>query len=114
MVGGIGGDGGPGIKGVTTPLKAQESFGTKFKRFVVRVAAGIARAVFAIASPVQSLLGLIDRIAIRSRSARVGRAPADSPRIAIVVLVEQGGHGGSTAAPLAGKIMASYLKRGDI
>ena len=43
-----------------------------------------------------------------------GFAPADSPRIAIVVLVEQGGHGGSTAAPLAGKIMASYLKRGDI
>lgn len=44
-----------------------------------------------------------------------GFAPADgSPQIAVVVLVEHGGHGGSTAAPVAGKIIEAYLKRGGV
>lgn len=36
-------------------------------------------------------------------------APADNPRIAIAVVVEHGGHGGSAAAPIAGKIIKAYL-----
>ncbi len=36
-------------------------------------------------------------------------APADKPRIAMAVLVENGGHGGSTAAPIARKVMDYYL-----
>jgi penicillin-binding protein 2 len=36
-------------------------------------------------------------------------APADKPRIALVVLVENGGHGGSTAAPIARKVLDYYL-----
>ncbi len=39
-------------------------------------------------------------------------APLDQPRIAIAVLVEQGGHGGSVAAPIAGRIMEAYLRGG--
>ncbi len=35
----------------------------------------------------------------------VGFAPFDNPSICIVVLVEHGGHGGSTAAPIAGAIL---------
>ena len=35
-----------------------------------------------------------------------GYAPADAPRYAIVVLVEDGGSGGHTAAPLAANISA--------
>jgi hypothetical protein len=80
-VGGVGGNGGPVIKGMDTPQKAQRSFGSKLKRFLVRVAAGIARAAFAIASPVTSALNLIDR-AIRSRRARVGRVPPGAARAA--------------------------------
>lgn len=38
-----------------------------------------------------------------------GYAPADSPRYAIVVLVEDGGSGGHTAAPLAAKIAARLV-----
>ena len=36
-------------------------------------------------------------------------APADNPQIAIAVIVENGGHGGVTAAPIARKVMDYYL-----
>jgi penicillin-binding protein 2 len=36
-------------------------------------------------------------------------APAEAPKIALAVLVENGGHGGSTAAPIARKVMDYYL-----
>jgi peptidoglycan glycosyltransferase len=39
----------------------------------------------------------------------IGFAPADSPRIAIAVLVERGGRGGERAAPLAGNLMKLAL-----
>jgi penicillin-binding protein 2 len=37
-------------------------------------------------------------------------APADSPEIVVVVLVEHGGHGGETAAPIAREILAEYFR----
>jgi penicillin-binding protein 2 len=37
-------------------------------------------------------------------------APAEAPRIAIAVIVENGGHGGSVAAPIARAIIQQYLK----
>ncbi len=40
----------------------------------------------------------------------VAYAPADKPKIAIAVLVEHGGHGGSTAAPIAKKIIETWIK----
>jgi penicillin-binding protein 2 len=36
-------------------------------------------------------------------------APVDEPKIAIAVLVENGGFGGSTAAPIAQKVLDAYL-----
>ncbi len=36
-------------------------------------------------------------------------APADQPKIALAVLVENGGHGGTTAAPIARKVLDYYL-----
>lgn len=42
----------------------------------------------------------------------IGFAPAEDPVIAVAVVLEYGGNsGGSAAAPIAGKIMAEYLKR---
>ena len=39
----------------------------------------------------------------------VGYAPADDPRVAVAVLVEHGGHGGSFAGPLARRVIAAAL-----
>jgi penicillin-binding protein 2 len=36
-------------------------------------------------------------------------APVEKPRIALAVLVENGGHGGTTAAPIARKVLDYYL-----
>ena len=40
----------------------------------------------------------------------VAFAPAESPRIAIAVIAENGGHGGSVAAPMAKAVIQQYLK----
>jgi penicillin-binding protein 2 len=39
----------------------------------------------------------------------VAFAPADDPRIAIWMLVENGGHGGDTAAPIAREVFDYFL-----
>jgi len=41
----------------------------------------------------------------------VAFAPYENPMIAVVVLVEHGGHGGSAAAPIAGKLIKSYIEK---
>ncbi|HXV82289.1 MAG TPA: penicillin-binding protein 2 [Candidatus Binatia bacterium] len=40
----------------------------------------------------------------------VGYAPVQNPRIAVVVLVEHGGHGGEAAAPMAKKVIEKYME----
>ena len=40
----------------------------------------------------------------------VGFAPADDPKIAVCVYVEEGGSGGKVAAPIASKLFEEYLK----
>jgi penicillin-binding protein 2 len=40
----------------------------------------------------------------------VSYAPAEKPEIAVAVIVEHGGHGGSAAAPLAKKVIEKYLE----
>jgi len=39
----------------------------------------------------------------------VSFAPVEHPKIAVVVLIEHGGHGGSAAAPLAKRLIEAYL-----
>ncbi len=46
---------------------------------------------------------------LRDHAWFVAFAPLEDPKIAIVVLVEHGGHGGATAAPLAKKIIEAYF-----
>jgi len=40
----------------------------------------------------------------------VAYAPADEPRIAITVLVENGGHGSEVAAPIAFRLLDRYFE----
>jgi penicillin-binding protein 2 len=47
--------------------------------------------------------------AMRDHAWFVAIAPADNPKIAVAVLIEHGGHGGSAAAPLAKRIISAYL-----
>jgi len=46
---------------------------------------------------------------LRDHALFMAFAPANDPQIAVAVIVENGGHGGSVAAPMAGKIMKQYL-----
>ncbi len=46
---------------------------------------------------------------LRDHALFIAFAPADAPKIAIAVLVENGGHGGSAAAPIARRIFDAYL-----
>ena len=45
----------------------------------------------------------------RSHAWFVGYAPADRPRIAFAVIVEHGGHGGSSAAPIARRVLEIFF-----
>jgi penicillin-binding protein 2 len=46
---------------------------------------------------------------LRDHALFIAFAPADDPKIAVAVLVENGGHGSSTAAPIARKVIDYYL-----
>jgi penicillin-binding protein 2 len=50
-------------------------------------------------------------VALRNRDHAlfIAYAPAEEPEIAIAVIAENGGHGGSTAGPMARKVMDFYL-----
>jgi penicillin-binding protein 2 len=45
----------------------------------------------------------------RDHALFIAYAPADAPKIAIAVIIENGGHGGSAAGPIARKVMDYYL-----
>jgi penicillin-binding protein 2 len=49
----------------------------------------------------------------RHRALFIGFAPAESPRIAVMVVVESGGSGSLAAAPIARRIMDAWLLRGE-
>jgi penicillin-binding protein 2 len=46
---------------------------------------------------------------LRDHALFIAFAPVDDPQIAVAVIVENGGHGGSVAAPIARKLMDQYL-----
>jgi len=47
----------------------------------------------------------------RDHALFVAFAPVEDPRIAVAVIVENGGHGGAVAAPVARRVIDSYLLR---
>lgn len=48
----------------------------------------------------------------RSHAWFVAFAPAQAPRVAVAIVVENAGYGGDIAAPIARKVMASALAHG--
>ena len=51
--------------------------------------------------------GSFDRVLSQSRN--LAFAPADDPRLAMAILVENGKHGGTTAGPIAREVFDYYL-----
>ncbi len=49
-------------------------------------------------------------VEVKTHSWFSGFAPRDHPRIVLTVLVEYGGGGGATAAPVAGRLLAKFLE----
>lgn len=47
---------------------------------------------------------------LRDHALFIALAPADNPKIAVAVIAEHGGHGGSIAAPIAGKVIKQFLE----
>ena len=47
----------------------------------------------------------------RSHAWFVAFAPADAPRVAVAIVVENGGYGGVAAAPIARRVLATALAR---
>ena len=45
----------------------------------------------------------------RDHALFISFAPAENPKIAVAVIAENGGHGGSVAAPIAAKVIKQYL-----
>ncbi len=56
---------------------------------------------------------LTDKVAerLKDHSWFIAFAPVEAPRIAVAVLVENGGFGASAAAPIARRVMDAYLLR---
>lgn len=50
---------------------------------------------------------------LRDHALFISFAPADDPKIAVAVVVENGGHGGSVAAPMAGQVIKQYLENAN-
>jgi penicillin-binding protein 2 len=48
---------------------------------------------------------------MRDHALFVAFAPASDPQIAVAVIAEHGGHGGTVAAPIAGEVIDAYLKQ---
>jgi penicillin-binding protein 2 len=46
---------------------------------------------------------------LRNHAVFIAFAPADDPKLAIAVFIENGGHGGSVAAPIAKRVFDAYL-----
>jgi penicillin-binding protein 2 len=48
---------------------------------------------------------------LRDHALFIAFAPADNPTIAVAVIAENGGHGGSVAAPIAAQVIKQYLRQ---
>jgi penicillin-binding protein 2 len=47
---------------------------------------------------------------LRDHALFISYAPAEDPQIAVAVIVENGGHGSSVAAPIARKVMDAFFQ----
>jgi penicillin-binding protein 2 len=79
-------------------------------RYVVSRPDGTAHGAFSgFPIPVAGKTGTAQKIPEADYAWFVGYAPVDAPRIVVVALIEQGGHGSSVAAPMVRRVMEAYF-----
>jgi penicillin-binding protein 2 len=95
-----------GMVGVTQPGGTAASVGAG-SSYNIAAKTGTAQVV-AIKQGAKYNAGSIDE-RHRDHALFIAYAPAEDPKIAVAVIVENGGHGGSAAGPIARKVMDYYL-----
>jgi penicillin-binding protein 2 len=95
-----------GMAGVTQPGGTAASVGAGAS-YTIAAKTGTAQVV-GIKQGAKYNAGSIDE-RHRDHALFIAYAPAEDPKIAIAVIVENGGHGGSAAGPIARKVMDYYL-----
>jgi penicillin-binding protein 2 len=65
------------------------------------------------AEKIVTLPGRTDHLLL-SQSLWVGYAPADNPKLVVCVVIENGGHGGTAAAPAAARIIGHYFHQSTV
>ena len=95
-----------GMVGVTQPGGTAASVGAR-SSYNIAAKTGTAQVVGIKQGAKYNASGLDERH--RDHALFIAYAPAEDPRIAIAVIVENGGHGGSAAGPIARKVMDYYL-----
>lgn len=78
------------------------------------VNSGTARGAFIQDIPIAGKTGTVQNPHGEDHSTFIGFAPANNPKIAIAVYVENAGGGGRYAAPIASFIMEKYIRQGEI
>jgi len=84
--------------------------GARLKGIVVAGKTGTAQVVTLEKERIAKAGGVLP-LKFRDHAWFVAIAPKDNPRLAVAVLIEHGGHGGSAAAPVAGELLRTYLAR---
>jgi penicillin-binding protein 2 len=96
-----------GMVGAVSPGGTAYPFLVKPLRYKIAGKTGTAQ-VFTIKQTDSTRAKIVDERK-RDHAWFIAYAPADDPKIAIATLVENGGFGGATAAPIAQKVLDAYL-----
>ncbi len=95
---------------LATPIDAQTADEVRSLMIAV-VQRGTGTAAALDTAQVAGKTGTATNPAGRSHAWFVAFAPADAPRVALAVVVENAGYGGAVAAPIARRVLAVALRR---
>jgi penicillin-binding protein 2 len=97
------------LKGMTDVVEGERGTARRIRNDAYRIAGKTGTAqVFTVKQDEEYDEDKIDK-SLRDHALFIAFAPVEDPKIAVAVLVENGGHGGAVAAPIARTIMDAYL-----
>jgi penicillin-binding protein 2 len=97
------------LKGMADVVEGERGTARRIRNDAYRIAGKTGTAqVFTVKQDEEYDEDKIDK-SLRDHALFIAFAPVEDPKIAVAVLVENGGHGGAVAAPIARTIMDAYL-----